>query len=516
MSKSDYQTLNDQQSKKSILELTHEEAKAFFLKPESYCSIDLPSYISFTKILEDVDQLLSNQELNSISIKPENYEKVNHTIINNKDGKYAWRPLQIIHPALYVSLVNKITTQDNWLLICGKIHEFQSNPCMQCLSLPILSLTDKKDKEEQILHWWLSTEQRAIELSLEYEYLIETDITDCYGSIYTHSIPWALHTKMEAKKKENRNNRNLIGIIIDKKIREMQNGQTNGIPQGSVLMDFIAEIVLGYADSLLSKELLTQDDIKDYQIIRYRDDYRLFVNNPQVGEKILKTLTEIITDLGMKINPQKTKLSHSVVEASIKPDKLSWMTRVKSDKSLQKSLLIIHRHAQEYPNSGSVSRALDEFQKRLEHRKKITDQPLVLIAIIVDIAYANPRTYVVCSAIISKLLSFEQSPEECLKIVDKVKSKIYKTPNTGHMQVWLQRITLPYSKEIEYEEPLCKIISGVTDQLWNSDWITSVELKNAIDSKKIFDETVFDSLKAVVSSSEIETFTRKNMEGYSS
>lgn len=31
----------------SILELDHHDAKAFFLKHESYCNIDLPRYFSF-------------------------------------------------------------------------------------------------------------------------------------------------------------------------------------------------------------------------------------------------------------------------------------------------------------------------------------------------------------------------------------------------------------------------------------------------------------------------------------
>ena len=61
-------------------------------------------------------------------------------------------------------------------------------------------------------------------------------------------------------------------------IQEMSFGQTNGIPQGSILMDFIAEIVLGYADELLSKELVKLK-INDYKILRYRDDYRIFTNN---------------------------------------------------------------------------------------------------------------------------------------------------------------------------------------------------------------------------------------------
>ena len=69
----------------------------------------------------------------------------------------------------------------------------------------------------------------------------------------------------------------------------MQCGQTNGIPQGSVLMDFIAEILLGYIDEILTEQLNTAH-IVNYKILRYRDDYRIFVNNPDEGEKILKNI----------------------------------------------------------------------------------------------------------------------------------------------------------------------------------------------------------------------------------
>ncbi len=46
-------------------------------------------------------------------------------------------------------------------------------------------------------------------------------------------------------------------------------------------MDFIAEIVLGYSDHMLSKKIETED----FTIIRYRDDYRIFVHNPEDGKK---------------------------------------------------------------------------------------------------------------------------------------------------------------------------------------------------------------------------------------
>lgn len=75
-----------------------------------------------------------------------------------------------------------------------------------------------KDKAKQILKWWESVEQESICLSLEYEYVFDTDVADCYSSIYTHSIAWAIEGKDIAKK----NHRlTLLGNSIDKKNSEL-------------------------------------------------------------------------------------------------------------------------------------------------------------------------------------------------------------------------------------------------------------------------------------------------------
>ena len=321
----------------SVLELDCAAAHAFFLKAESYCNLDLPPYIRFDALIDAVDKVLDGKKLSSLSSGPRDHDDVNHTILNNKDGKYAWRPFQLIHPALYVSLVHHLTEEAAWQLVRERFKAFSANQNMICLSLPVVSLTEEKDKAGQINHWWHAVEQHSIELSLDYQYLFETDITDCYGSIYTHSIAWALHTKPTAKEKRNekRNEKALLGNHIDWHIQDMRNGQTNGIPQGSVLMDFIAEMVLGLADLELSEKIKVAG-IENYRILRYRDDYRIFVNNPQDGERIIKFLTEVTIGLGLKLNPGKTKASSEVVRASIKSDKLAWMCRKQSDRSLQK------------------------------------------------------------------------------------------------------------------------------------------------------------------------------------
>jgi RNA-directed DNA polymerase len=425
--------------RRSILDLTHGEARTFLLKPEGYCSLDLPPYIVFGDLINGVHQVLDGKKLTNFrQSNPRDHDDVNYTLLHNKDGKYAWRPLQLIHPALYVSLVHAITEEDNWKLIHDRFREFAVNDKIRGLSLPVVSFSDEKDRAEQVSHWWHEVEQRSSELSLDYDYLIETDITDCYGAIYTHSIAWALHTKSEAKKKENRTNQNLIGNVIDSHIQDMRYGQTNGIPQGSVLMDLIAEMVLGLADLELS-EGLQDAGITDYQMLRYRDDYRVFVNSPQVGEAIVKLITEKTTGLGLKLSSAKTKASNDIVRASIKSDKMAWMARKQSSKSLQKHLLIIHDHATNFPNTGSLVIALNDYHKRVLRLTSLSEIPQPLIAIVVDIAYRNPRTYAICAAILSMLLSFIESNDERLAIAERIRKKFSQIPNTGHMQIWLQR-----------------------------------------------------------------------------
>lgn len=492
---------------RSILDLDHNEVRDFLLKPDSYCSLELPPYIVFRDLIHDVDQVLVGKPLSDLTqSKPRDLDNVNYTILNNKDGKYSWRPFELIHPALYVSLVHTVGSKDNWGLIGNRFNEFANNDRLKCLSIPVESTSNQKDDAAQILHWWHEIEQYSIELSLDYEYLFETDIVDCYGAIYTHSIAWALHGIPEAKK--NRKDRKLIGNNIDNHIQDMRRGQTNGIPQGSALMDLVAELVLGLADLELS-ERLEKEGIEEYKILRYRDDYRIFVNSPQVGEAIVKQLSETTTALGLKLSASKTKESSDVIRASIKDDKLAWMIRKQGDARLQKHLLIIHDHSTLFPNSGSIATALSDYLKRISKFKYLREDPKPLIAIVVDIAFRSPRTYAVCAAILSKLLSFVETEDERLDIVRRIRRKFARIPNTGHMQIWLQRITIPLQRSYEYEEAVCKLVAGSSSSLWNNGWLSSRELIAALDATKLVDQEMLEEIAPVIPPEEVELFTSR-------
>lgn len=492
----------------NILELNYEKAKDFFLREENYCNIDLPKYFKFSDLLKAVSEKLGTSNISDYYSenrdRPESFEDVNYKILNNKNGEYAWRLLQLIHPALYVALVHEMTKEENWKLIVEKFNEFQDG-VVECASLPVIkSEKDKSGKAAQILSWWEEVEQKALALSLEYEYIFHTDIVDCYGSIYTHSIAWALHTKEEVKKPENRNNQEILGNVIDKKLREMQNGQTNGIPQGSVLMDFIAEMVLGYTDQELGNKL--QDISKEeYKIIRYRDDYRVFVNNPETGKEIIKQLTNVLSEMGMRLNTEKTKYLDDVIIGSIKPDKLFWIAHGSIKRNLEKNLLMIYDLSKKYPNSGALIKELQRFYKKIEKRKELKNLD-VLIGISVNVAFKNPRTYPVVSAILSKLLELS---ENSTGIMDKIIKRFTKLPNTEHLDLWLQRITLKFEGDFSYQGKLCEKAAGNDIEIWCSDWLKG-DFKKIISSGVIIDQKEIDEMNPVIESEEFTVFKQNN------
>ncbi len=53
--------------------------------------------------------------------------------------------------------------------------------------------------------------------------------------------------------------------------------------------------MLSLADELMS-ERIQEAGLEELLILRYRDDYRIFVNNPADGETVLKWLTEVDPD----------------------------------------------------------------------------------------------------------------------------------------------------------------------------------------------------------------------------
>ncbi|EDT01878.1 conserved hypothetical protein [Burkholderia ambifaria IOP40-10] len=490
---------------KKIIDLTAKEAAEHFLKGSSYFNGDFPDYISFQPILADVSAVLNGESFTAFkSSNPEHLSDVNYSFVANKDGRFAWRPYELMHPAIYVSLVNLICSAENWAEITARFSTF-CHGSITCCSLPVISVDHQTDQAAQVRKWWQEVEQQSLCYSLEFSHILHTDVTDCYGSLYTHSIAWALHGMEKAKASKGKDG--LIGDKIDSHIRAGRYGQTNGISQGSVLMDFIAELVLGYVDELITKRL---GDALDFRILRYRDDYRVFTNSDVRSEEILKIISDELRSVGMRLGASKTFVSTNVIEGSIKPDKLAGIDLQDlgdtNAKTIQKQLLRLHSFGRRFPNSGALRRLVGELHTKVIEQKVEPDDLEVQVAIATDIAVVSPQTFPAIAGILSHLISL-QSAEEKNSSWSRVYQKMSNVPYNGYLQVWLQRVTKPKAVGLEYvsDEPLCKIVNGDHVDIWNSSWVSSEALKAALHVSKIVVKKANETPE-VVTPSEVELF----------
>jgi hypothetical protein len=474
----------------------------------------LPSYFDFQPLLNALDTTIGYQklaEIEKIKKHPGDEENTNYTFLTNKDGNLAWRPLIIVNPAIYVCLVNRITESANWKLIQNRFKQFQKDERITCYSIPLVFEENESRLSENIAasinNWWEQIEQQSIELALQYTTVLVTDISECYSSIYTHSIGWAIHGKQKARAEMRKQDTPLIGCVIDRLIQQMCYRQTNGIPQGSVLMDFVAEMVLGYADMELTKR--KELEHTDFRMLRYRDDYRIFANSELDAVKVAKVLSEVLSDLNLKLNPQKTFVSDKIIHDVIKPDKLYWNEAKHGEGTLQKHLLLIHSLAEKYPNSGALSTAMAKFVDRLYPLKTLEeDSSRVLVSILVDIAYNNPRVYSAVVVCVGKILSIETNREDVNMIYDLIEKKFENKTNIGYWKVWFQRLTIKSNraKEMDSKEKLCQIAAGKTGvRLWGIKWL-QVRYQRVVTQTSIFNNALYDSMDDVPQPHEVKIF----------
>lgn len=200
------------------------------------------------------------------------------------------RKLGIPNPADYFRIASFIET--NWTAL-----QTVASASAFSLSKPIHSASERAIErqipiDELTLH---SAKARAGS-----KFVLRTDISRCYPSIYTHSIPWAIHTKSIAK--ATRRGASLYGNEFDKLIRNAQDNQTLGIPVGPDSSFLIAELVLNTIDLSISSSGVP------FQGFRYMDDYEFGFQSYSDAERALAIIQEALNEYELALNPKKTKI----------------------------------------------------------------------------------------------------------------------------------------------------------------------------------------------------------------
>jgi group II intron reverse transcriptase/maturase len=112
----------------------------------------------------------------------------------------------------------------------------------------------------------------------------------------------------------------------------MENGvfkpTTIGTPQGGVISPLLANIVLNQLDWRLEKA--------GYRFVRYADDFVIVCKDRVQAEAALKLVEEIMTDLGLSLSPEKTKIASYGKGYEFLGFTLSSKSRTMRPKSLEK------------------------------------------------------------------------------------------------------------------------------------------------------------------------------------
>lgn len=135
-----------------------------------------------------------------------------------------------------------------------------------------------------------------------FRFCVVTDVSRCFPSIYTHSIPWALNGKEASKQDFKPNSALVFGNRLDYIMRQSQDGQTMGIPVGPDHSRVVAEIILQAID----REFEAISDSPRY--IRHVDDYWIGGASYEACESALHNLRVCLNEYSLDINEQKTRI----------------------------------------------------------------------------------------------------------------------------------------------------------------------------------------------------------------
>jgi hypothetical protein len=199
------------------------------------------------------------------------------------------RQLHLPNPVLHYMLCREIDS--NWGALqvhIGGTSLSATNPVLASVGRAIQGACPQDMRSEL-----------AVRTRLNNRYILKTDISRFYHSIYTHSIPWALHTKAVAKVNRSMG---LLGNRIDCLLRNSQDGQTVGIPIGPDTSLVIAEILMQKCDEAL---LTACPPLRGHRFI---DDYELGFEHRTDAEVAFHRLEKILADYELALNPKKTEI----------------------------------------------------------------------------------------------------------------------------------------------------------------------------------------------------------------
>lgn len=218
------------------------------------------------------------------------------------------RNFGIIHPEIHNDIAYHLAT--NWKTIVKTLFPDKSKVVSYSFPLPVDSKNPGRlsflRSGRMIYEFIGMVDDDIASIAYKFTHLVMADIKNFYPSIYTHSIPWAIHGKKNIRKTKNKFNYKLVGNRLDKLFQNANDGCTNGIPIGPVVSDIIAEIIAAGVDTVFTQ--LIQNSGVECEAIRFKDDYRILVKSENDAKRAIKCLQQALIEYNLELSDSKTKI----------------------------------------------------------------------------------------------------------------------------------------------------------------------------------------------------------------
>jgi hypothetical protein len=199
------------------------------------------------------------------------------------------RELRIPHPASFAKLADLTAANLSRLLSKASGSGFSR-------SRPVYSGNHPRSIHPTTKPGNLSRERAAIRAGSSY--LLKTDISQFYPSLYTHAVGWAIDPTLRLK--ANWQNGKLLGKKLDQALMNLDGKVSQGVPIGNDISYLLAEAVLTQVDKAVR--------VAPGRAFRWFDDYELAFDTVNQAEEVLKKLNRELGKFRLRLNSKKTAI----------------------------------------------------------------------------------------------------------------------------------------------------------------------------------------------------------------
>lgn len=166
----------------------------------------------------------------------------------------------------------------------------------------------------------------------KYPLLIRADISKCFDSIYTHTVSWVTNGRDASKHEERSAVNATFGGKFDGYLQYLNYAETSGIVIGPEFSRVFAEIILQEVDVRVAQDLEDQGlrHGRDYEVMRYVDDYFVFLADPNKEEIVETSLSQHLAHFKLHLNAQKQESFETPLKSHMSIAKLSLREAIKA------------------------------------------------------------------------------------------------------------------------------------------------------------------------------------------